>query len=261
MNIVDFKLTYRCNNNCSLCCQDRRLRVLENDLSVRTVEKFFLKNTNCIDKAILTGGEPTLNVNALKIIKLLKEEYQIKHIQLQTNGKNLKNKELLDSFLKAGVNSFGISLHGHNKVIHEMFTSTPKSYEHTIEGLKNIKELNIPIALNCVVSKYNIDYLGELIKFVQDNDFADSLQFAFIHITGNAENKFDKVVRISYAADCIKKSIDQYSDGTIQVFTEAIPFCLMKGYEKKIAELYNNHSVITVDSIQTRDFTKSKKMN
>jgi len=260
MRILDLKLTYRCDNDCGMCCQDRNLRNINSDLKLQDVKEIYKneENTHTIDKVVLTGGEPTLSPEIIRIVEFFKKQ-GIKNIQLQTNAKRLKDPKFLARLTEAGINSFGISLHGHCQEVHERFTCTRGSFKEVILALENLKNSKASIALNAVITQANINNLGELVCFVQKNNYAHSLQFAYIHITGKAESNRNEVVRIAEAAEKVKKVIHNFAGGTIKIYTEAIPYCLMRNYEKHVAELYNDSEIITYDKFQKRDFTKARK--
>lgn len=262
MKTLDIKLTYRCNNDCTYCCQDRQLRKKTSDLTTEEVNEILeveVAKGLKIDKVVLTGGEPTINKDLLEIVKLIKL-YGVRIIQLQTNAKSLNNMDTCRKLVDSGVNSFGISLHGATDTIHELFTNTPHSFEQTVQSLKNLKKIKeCKVSLNTVVTNFNIDKLGDIIKYVQDEGLADSLQLAFIHLTGKAEACKNEIIKITDAANAIKHAISTYGDGTIKIFTEAIPFCLMSGYEKNVAEAYNSGEVLVYDKFKNREFTKLRK--
>lgn len=262
MKTLDIKLTYRCNNDCTYCCQDRELRKKTSDLTYEEVNEILKTEVAKglkIDKVVLTGGEPTLNKYLFDIVKLIKQ-YGVDVIQLQTNAKELSNMDICKKLVDSGINSFGISLHGSTDKIHEMFTSTPYSFEETVQALKNLREIKeCKVSLNTVITNFNVDKLGDIIKYVQEEKFAESLQLAFIHLTGKAYMCKNEIVKITDASKAIKHAISTYSNGTIKIFTEAIPFCLMSGYEKNVAEAYNFGEVLVYDKFQNKEFTKLRK--
>lgn len=210
-----------------------------------------------IDKIVLTGGEPTMNTQLREIVRLIREK-GIGTIQIQTNARLLVNKEYLDGLVEAGVNNFAVSLHGCTEEMHEAFTHTPGSFCQLIQALILIKQYRVPVALNCVVTRHNVKHLKEIIMFVDNNKFADSLQFAFIHITGKAKEGIRDFVTLSEAAAAVKDAFDGIGRCDLNVTTEAIPFCQMYGHEKMISELYNDAEIITYDFRERRDFTKAR---
>lgn len=252
--ILDLKLTYKCNNNCNYCCQDRKLRTIDSELSIDKIQTILEKEKN-ISKVVLTGGEATLSKDLEEIVKLIRRK-GITNIQLQSNAKKLSAKKYLELLVAAGINSFGISLHGCNASMHEAFTGTEGSFDKVIKALMNLRDFNLPVALNCVITKHNVNNLEDILQFVEKNKFASSIQFAFIHITGKAESEITDYVRISEAAKKIREAISFSKDFGIKIYTEAIPFCLMEGFEKNVSELRNKNHVITYDFRERRDFSE-----
>ena len=257
MNILDLKLTYRCNNDCKYCCQERSLRRLKSDISIAMVKNFLTQeNVDKIDKVVLTGGEPTLNPYLGEIAKCIKDR-QIKNIQLQTNARTLKNKDYLDYLIHCGINGFGISLHGCTAMMHEAFTGTSRSFNDVFEALINIREIKILVSLNCVITKHNVDKLEDILTFVTDNNLATSLQFAFIHITGKAESGLKDYVSITEAANAVRM-LEKKHRAKIKIATEAIPLCLMYGCEKLVSELTNTADIVTYDYRLRREFSEDR---
>ena len=256
MRILDIKTTYRCNNLCQLCCQNRDLRQSNSDMTFNEAAEIIKKEIVLgVDKIVLTGGEPLLNKDILKIISYA-HDMSITTIQLQTNGRLLKDKSFLDDVIKAGVNEFGISLHGHTANIHEKFSNT-ESYFDVITALENLKDHSCNTVINCVITKSNYEYLVQMANFVKENEYANVLQFAYLHAIGNAERQFDRTISLSEASEKIKNVIHSCMDSSIKILTEAIPFCLMQGLEKHVAELYFDNEVITYDKHRRREYSKN----
>lgn len=260
MKIIDLKLTYRCNNDCRYCCQDRRLRAAETDFHSSDVERILDSEIpHGIDKVVLTGGEPTMNKELESIAQCTKER-GIRTIQLQTNARRLKDSAFLGRLISSGVNCFGISLHGHNAEVHEAFTGGNGSFCDLVEALENLKQYNLPVSLNCVITRHNVRYLKDILFFARQM-CANAIQFAFIHITGKAENGTSDFVSITDAASAVKTAVDDAAQdgtlGSIKVTTEAIPPCLMKGHERMVSELFNDAEIITYDYTGRREFSHS----
>lgn len=261
MNILDIKLTYNCNNHCSLCCQDDKIKNNESTVLVSDIFSYIDGMTLdeiCNTKVVLTGGEPTLHPDILRIIG----EFSIKGftvIQLQTNL-TLKSLSInVDDLVRAGVTCFGVSLHGCNGKMHESFTGTKGSFMNTVNNLMRLSELGIPVALNCVISNYNLNNLSEIVTFVAKNHLANSIQFAFIHITGRADQHHELVPYISSAAKAVQKAIIIGNQLGIAVKSEAIPFCLMRGFERNIAEIEHLDNIIILDRMGVMRFSEHRE--
>lgn len=260
MNIFDIKLTYYCNNHCMLCCQDPFIKREDSLLPVSCIRDAItrmnlseIRNT----KVVLTGGEPTMHPDILEILQMLKNA-GFPFIQLQSNitlrGLNLSVEDLVN----AGVNGFGISLHGSTPSTHEKFTCESGSFYCTVQNLSIISQLKIPVSLNCVISKFNIEDLNNIVYFVSEHKLSNQIQFAFLHITGRADAHHDLVPPISLAAKKVKDAILLGKELGISVKSEAIPFCLMRGFEKNVAELEEFENITILDKNGMLDFSKKR---
>lgn len=260
MKILDIKLTYNCNNHCALCCQDDAIKNEKSTIPKEDVLRFaraYLQNAN-ETKIVLTGGEPTTHPELVQIIKELKG-MGFFNIQLQTNATFKGCSFSIQDIINAGVDSFGISLHGNSPEMHETFTNTPNSFKNTIHSLLEIQRYNIPVALNCVISNKNVHQLSEIVDFVIADKLAESIQFAFIHITGRAYDHHEQVPRISVAADSVIKSINEHVNDHIIIKSEAIPFCLMRGYEKHVAEIEKLNDITILDKRGVLNFSSRRE--
>ena len=74
---------------------------------------------------------------------------------------NEKSKEI-------GLSRWGLSLDGPTPEIHDKFRGTPGSFELTIEKIKQLQELNMPLQINTVISRYNYDHLEEMAELVKE---------------------------------------------------------------------------------------------
>lgn len=233
---VDIKVGFDCNNNCRFCVQaDKRswgnktTEEIEGDLDAA-------KKTKC-KGVVFTGGEPTIRDDIFKIVGYAKRK-GFKTIQIQTNGRMLAYMNFCRKFVEAGANEFSPAIHGHIASLHEFLTNSPGSFEHTVQGIKNIKKLNQYVVTNTVITKPNYRYLPEIAKLLVKLD-VDQFQFAFVHPVGNAYKNFDSVVpRISMAAPYIHRGLQIGIDAGKIVMAEAMPYCMMQGYEKYISERY-----------------------
>lgn len=263
MNILDVKLTYKCNNHCPLCCQDDKIK---NDSSTIAQEAIF-EYINCMPlnqikntKIVLTGGEPTLHPNILEIIQKLKNK-GFAAIQLQSNI-TLKSLSIsANDLVQAGVTSFGISLHGCTAEMHERFTNTKGSFSCTVDNLSKLSKVGIPVALNCVISKHNISSLSDIVRFVAEHHLANNIQFAFIHITGRADHHHELIPTISSATKEVQNAVEVGKQLGIQIKSEAIPFCLMRGFERHVAELEKLSEITILDKMGVMNFSEHRGEN
>lgn len=235
MKRIDVKITFNCNNRCDFCAQgDKRSSVKVKSFSEISGILSRARKSG-VEAVVFTGGEPTLHPDILRIVERARE-LGFSRIQLQTNGRSFAYLDFCLKLKKAGVNEMGPSLHGSRPEIHEKLTCAPGSFRETVKGIMNCKKLGMYVLTNSVITSFNYKDLPALARLLVRLD-VDQFQFAFVHIIGTAlENKDWIVPRKSLIMPYVKKGLDIGLAAGKGCFTEAIPYCLMKGYEQCVAE-------------------------
>ncbi len=232
---VDIKIGFLCNNRCKFCVQGEKREIFGNK-SKEEIKKNLKEAANKgIEGVVFTGGEPTLHQNFLELVKYAKFlKFEI--IQIQTNGRQFAYRDFCEETIKAGATEFSPALHGPSAEIHDFLIDSPGSFEQTVRGIKNLKELGQTVLTNTVVTSRNYKYLHQIAKLLVKLR-VDQFQFAFIHLGGRAwENRDWICPKFSKAMPYIKKGLDIGIKSGKRVMTEAVPYCLMQGYEDYIAE-------------------------
>lgn len=231
----DIKINYQCNNHCLFCVQGRKRETLPFK-DYADVEQAIKKAAQeGITKIVLTGGEPALHPDFLKIIKIAKDN-NFDSIQVQSNGRMFAYLNFCIKAIEAGANEFALSLHGHTSYLHDYLTDAPGSFDQTVQGIKNLKKLGQEVVSNTVITKHNYRFLPDIARLLVSLNVSQ-YQFAFIHITGQAEENKEKIVpKKKTIMPYVKKGLDIGIKAGRSVMTEAIPYCFMNGYEKYIAE-------------------------
>lgn len=254
---VDIKTGFSCNNNCIFCVQahnkfkgNRPFDDLKRDME------------DCRERCndiVLTGGEVTIRKDFLDIVRLAKS-LGYDSVQVQTNGRMFSSMDFCRKSLAAGASEFAISIHGHDAELHDSLTRAPGSFSQTIKGIRNLKRLGAKVLTNTVVVKQNMGQvpdIANLLVRLKVNQF----QLAFVHPMGNALENFGLVVpKISEAAEFIKKGIMAGISNGISVMAEAVPYCLMGGYEPYVSESHIPETEVRgLKQQNTDDFTSQRR--
>lgn len=220
-------LGFSCNNNCIMCTtkpkgidyKDRTTHEILNDLKEGINQGF--------KKVEFTGGEPTIRGDIFKLIKYAKD-LDYKEIALSTNGRILSYNDFTERLIKNGINRINFSIYGHNSKLHNTITRTPKSFEQTIQGIKNVQEFSeVTIIVNTVVSQLNYRYLFDI------GEFLLSLKIKFFNILdlipdGYAKDFYKTLVvrmnNLSNALNNLETILDKFNLITFFDF----PPCLFK---------------------------------
>lgn len=256
MKRVDIKTGFLCNNNCRFCVQaDNKCK---GNRSFEEIKKDLEECKERCDGVVLTGGEVTIRKDFLDIVKLCKD-LGYKVIQIQSNGRMFASLDFCKKTIEAGATEFSPALHGYCAEQHDYLTRAKGSFKQTVKGIKNLKSLGAYVLTNTVVVKPNYRNCEDIAKLLVKLD-VDQFQLAFVHPMGNAWKNFDNMVPcISLAAPYIHKGLQIGIDAGKSVMAEAMPYCLMKGYEDYIAErVIPDTEIKGKDYQNTVNFTKQR---
>ena len=150
---IRLSITDVCNFKCGYCLpngyqvdksDNRKFLHLE---EIKRLAKVFSRLG--VSKIRLTGGEPTVRKDFFDVIKILKNEADIKKVVITTNGYHLdkKAKKLVES----GINGVNISIDSLDRNIFRNITGHDRLPE-ILKGIKNLQELNFDnIKINAVL--------------------------------------------------------------------------------------------------------------
>jgi MoaA/NifB/PqqE/SkfB family radical SAM enzyme len=259
MKRIDIKTGFICNNNCIFCVQANNK--CTGNRSFEEIKKDLIEAKKRCDSVTFTGGEVTIRDDFLRLVYLAKK-IDYKYIQIQSNGRMFYSFDFCKNTIIAGANEFALAIHGYCSRQHDYLTNSKGSFNQVTTGIKNLRKLGAKVIMNCVVVKDNYKDLEKIAKLFVKLDI-QQFQFAFVHAMGNAWLNYEKVVpKMSDVMPYIKKGLDIGIKAKINVMTEAIPFCMMQGYEDYIAEKIIPETEIRGKKWQnTNDFTTQRKIS
>lgn len=235
MKRIDIKVAFGCNNMCDFCAQGaKRYGADRKSLAEIKAALARAKRTG-VTAVVFTGGEPTLHPDLLKAVRAART-MGYESVQVQTNGRRFAYYDYCAELKRAGVTEMGPSLHGSTPAVHEGLTHAEGSFKEVVQGILNCKKLGMYVLTNSVITSKNYKDLPELAKLLVYLK-ADQYQFAFVHLVGSAwENRKWLTPRKTDMLPYLKKALDAGIKSGVPCYTEAVPFCLMKGYEQCVAE-------------------------
>jgi len=260
---ADIKIGFLCNNKCKFCVQGNKRKLFGNKDKKKIINELRDARQTCLD-IVFTGGEPTLHKDFFELVSAAKKmEFRV--IQIQTNGRMFVYKAFCRDAVKAGANEFSPALHGHKAELHDYLTTSRGSFDETVGGIINLKRFGQRVITNTVITKSNFRNLPEIAKLLIKLD-VEQFQFAFPHALGKAGENFDSVVpKISLVVPYVKKALDIGKMACKRVITEAITYCLIKGYEDCVAEkvmpsvkIYDADFIVNDFSIARKNECKAK---
>jgi len=258
MERADIKVGFYCNNHCAFCVQGRKRDYLPSKSKEEISQSLLAAFKKGKKEVVFTGGEPSLHPDFLELVKTAKKT-GFKEIQIQTNGRMFAYKDFCVKTIATGATQFSPALHGPSARIHDGLTEVKGSFKQTIQGIKNLVSLGQYVTTNTVITTRNYKHLPRLAKLLVDLG-VNQFQFAFIHISGSADKNKDWIVpRKREIMPYVKGGLDIGIKAEKRVMTEAIPYCLMLGYEDCIAEkIIPKSSVYDADFV-VEDYSKYRK--
>lgn len=220
----DFAIWPDCNIGCVFCSNPvegfrgtREKYTL--DVITRKIEEYkqghrrFLKFDQVSDYFNLTGGEPTLNPDFLKILGLIRKEFPKRLIRLLTNGRMFAYEKFCRSVFAIGGDRFetAIPVFGCDAKTHESISRAPGSFANTMEGLRHALDArtgNQKVEVRVILTKIQVKHLDGLISMLVDKfPDIDRLCFLFVEIEGFAEKYRDRLtLPMSECAERVDRS-------------------------------------------------------
>jgi phenylacetate-CoA ligase len=156
------KLGDKCNNNCAFCNIVGWNLQYRKKLN-RIKQEILYAIRNGVDNFIICNGEPTIRKDFFTILDYIKKKKA--KITIVTNGRIFNYKWFVKKVLNY-TQSFSISLFGSIPTIHDNITRTPNSFKQTINGIKNILQLDNKVKINImtIVTNSNKSDLLEIAK-------------------------------------------------------------------------------------------------
>ena len=206
---IRLSITDVCNFKCGYCLpngyqvdksDNRKFLHLE---EIKRLARVFSKLG--VQKIRLTGGEPTVRKDFFEIIKILKNEAEIKKVVITTNGYHLdeKAKMLVDS----GLNGINISIDSLDRNTFKTITGHDRLPE-ILRGIQNLQDLNFDnIKVNAVLlnninaSEKDFDTWSSFIK-------KNKIDFRYIELMRTGDN-LDYFKKYHVSSKFFKKYLDE----------------------------------------------------
>lgn len=172
INYLRISVTDLCNLRCKYCMPEKGIdkiyhkEILTLEEMQNITEKFVEIG---VDKVRITGGEPLVRNNILKLVEGIGRIEQVRDLAMTTNGTLLK--KYARDLKNAGLNRLNISLDTLNQEKYSRITKTGQ-LKDVIEGIEAAKKEGLaPIKLNIVLIKgFNEDEIEDFINLTRYED-------------------------------------------------------------------------------------------
>uniref|UniRef100_A0A7C4R5U8 Radical SAM protein n=1 Tax=candidate division CPR3 bacterium TaxID=2268181 RepID=A0A7C4R5U8_UNCC3 len=176
---VTLIVTHRCNYRCTYCNgphtgfnKDRleeKKEMLKKDLNFEDFKKMISDWSDVgLTQIHFTGGEPTLNKDLLKMVRLASKKGILTSIT--TNGS--ANKKLYSNLIKSGMTEIRISIDAGEEKDYDHIVGVKKHFPKVIENIKEIVRMrdrekeDVFLVFNSVVGKINLEKTKDFLKFL-----------------------------------------------------------------------------------------------
>ena len=162
---MDLALTYRCNNDCSHCYNDRA-RAQEELTTAQWKEVIDRTWQAAIPYVVFTGGEPTLRDDLPELVAHAQKTNQV--TGLNTNARRLSDRRYVDELVAAGLDHVQITIESHDPQIHDQMVDAKGAWKQTITGLRNVLNSPLYMMTNTTLLRPNTPRLNETLDFLAE---------------------------------------------------------------------------------------------
>lgn len=160
---MDLALTYRCNNDCAHCYNDRPRNYPEMSTGewMQVLDRLWEIG---IPHVVFTGGEPTLRNDLPELIRHAEHNGQI--TGLNTNGRRLSDPDYVSQLVEAGLDHVQITVESHIPAVHNQIVRAAGAYKQTIAGVRNALDSPLFVMTNTTLLENNYPYLQSTLEML-----------------------------------------------------------------------------------------------
>ena len=211
-----------CNINCVFCSNPPEYRRTARHYTFDVFKKkweMYLKGKasyhkfNRVDDYIgLTGGEPTLHPEFLKILALLRKSWPDRKIKLLTNARLLRYPDFTKKVLFIGGRhlEIGVPVFGYDARTYQAISRTPGAFEDAQAGFANIMAFRLPgqlVGVRIILHKIILRWLKELLDYLYCHyPGIDTMELIYTEFEGAAAANFDVLkVKMTEVGKCLSQ--------------------------------------------------------
>jgi molybdenum cofactor biosynthesis enzyme MoaA len=183
----------------------------------------------------IQGGEPTVWGDIFELVSYC-SRIGLKPT-LITNGIMLAKKDICQRLKEAGVYDFLFSIHGIGET-YDKIVGLPGGSEKQMQALENLRQLDIPFRLNCVLSKPVVEQLPQLaeltfrvgaraMNFIAFNPFVDQ--------TSGKRNS-ETVATYAEVMKVLTPILDEFDRRNVECNVRYFPFCVFEERHRKFSQ-------------------------
>jgi hypothetical protein len=195
-NALHLGVSDACNNSCSFCLNGR----VNGKIGGAAPRPPTLEETQLvIDRGYAAGmrecwftvAEPTIGAHIVEAIAYARQ-VGFDVIGMNTNGRKLGKKELIDRLADAGLNRLMLSMHGHSAAVHDYIVERQGAYDQVIVGLERLEKLrdryDIELHMLHVLCKPSFPHIAAMYDFFRRwsrPEKGDKLSYTCLKLLGS----------------------------------------------------------------------------
>ena len=175
---------------------------------------------------ILSGAEVTVFDRLEEYVQFAASLGWFKKIQIQTNGRRLKDKNYADKLIRSGVNEFFVSIQGMREC-HDATTGVPGSFPEAVTGLRNAAEEGANVITNTVLTQRSLNDIIPLFEFLAKESVSELQLWNFFPMEGTDTG--DRIVPIESFRQLLPDLAALATEAGKPVVLKSFPQCLSPG--------------------------------
>ncbi|MBN1105406.1 MAG: radical SAM protein [Deltaproteobacteria bacterium] len=233
---IVISIWFGCNNHCTICM----LSDMKRDLAPIGFDSFRkvlldIRAHGEFENLILSGAEVTTFEELNRYVRFAASLGCFRKIQIQTNGRRLKERGYLDHLIDCGVNEFFVSIHGPEEV-HDAVTRNRGSFTETLEGLRNLEAYDVNVITNTVLTGFNYPHIPRLMAFLSRERISEIHLWNYYPMEKTDSRDF--VVGMRDFVRLLPELLDMARQTRKALVLKSFPECLSRGEPGFFDSLY-----------------------
>lgn len=226
---LSLHITDVCNSKCGFCVVGSPL-VRKDSVRHEDLVRFLVENASeGFESVNLHGGEPTIYPNLMELLELIRA-LGYPRVEIQTNGRRLKDIAFVEALAHRGVELLVVSLHGAKATTQDRLTQAPGGFVETIEGLRHAQTCDVDVRTNTVVTRQNLDELEDVGRLAVDLG-VKHVNFSNLHPVGSGFFALEAMIpSVVDLRDRLVAAVEAIRD-RVEVTLEGFPFCVVRPFE------------------------------
>tara|TARA_B110000046_G_scaffold130449_2_gene136992 strand:- start:717 stop:1721 length:1005 start_codon:yes stop_codon:yes gene_type:complete len=171
----------------------------------------------------LTGGEPLMRNDLTTLVK--EARAMGFYTNLITSAVGLTRKKI-DVLKMAGLDSVQISFQAENRQLNE-YIGGKDTYDKKVDMMRAVKEAGMPLTLNVVIHRLNIDRMPDICKFC-DSMNPDHVEIASVQYHGWANTNRRQLLPTPEQVQRAQKAIETYQQSSTSGVYYVLPDLIEK---------------------------------